>query len=56
MREYEESLGVLVSVRTSEAQKMEDMLNLKTIERVTSEVLRSLKYKDYDLGIEWIRK
>ncbi len=35
---------------------MSEMLSLKTIERLTSEVLRSLEYKDYDLGIEWIRK
>lgn len=35
---------------------MNDMLSLKTIERLTSEVLRSLECKDKDLGIDWIRK
>lgn len=33
---------------------MKEMLSLKTIEKVTSEVLRSLEYKLDDKDIEWI--
>ncbi len=32
---------------------MKDLLSIKTIETVTSEVLRSLEYKD-DKDMEWI--
>lgn len=34
---------------------MSEMLSLKTIEKVTSEVLRSLEYQDNDLDLEWLR-
>lgn len=31
---------------------MEEMLSLKTIERITSEILRNLDYKE-EIGIDW---
>lgn len=35
---------------------MSEYLSVKTIERVTSEVLRSLKFKEeFRMGIDWIK-
>lgn len=33
---------------------MEEMLSLKTIEKVTSEVLRNLDYKE-EMNIDWLK-
>ncbi len=33
---------------------MSEMLSLKTIEKVTSEVLQSLEYRDDDVDIDWL--
>lgn len=34
---------------------MSEMLSLKTIEKVTSEVLQSLEYQDKEIDIDWIK-
>jgi len=34
---------------------MNEMLSLRTIEKVTSEVLQSLEYKDDDIDLDWVR-
>jgi len=34
---------------------MEENLSLKTIERITSEVLQSLEYKDHYADIDWVK-
>jgi len=33
---------------------MSEMLSLRTIEKVTSEVLQSLEYRDDDIDIDWV--
>lgn len=34
---------------------MKDFLSVKTIEKITSEVLKSLDYKDHDMDIDWLK-
>lgn len=34
---------------------MEELLSLKTIEKVTSEVLQSLEYKDHYADVDWMK-
>lgn len=34
---------------------MKDFLSVKTIEKITSEVLKSLDYNDHDVEIDWLK-
>lgn len=34
---------------------MDDITNLKTVEKVTSKILRTLDYQDYDVEIDWLK-
>lgn len=49
------SLRNLYGIKILEAQKMNEFLSVKTIEKITSEVLKSLDYKDYDAEIDWFK-